>query len=155
MVAIEAASGLDAASVMVSWLPPFHDMGLVGSIVAPAAVGFRSALIAWRAPEQGDCPPDAPGVGLLLAHDTRMLVRRCLLYGLQDAGLETLDDDQAFADAGLDSLSAMPVTLEFERQPGLTINSALLHEYQTVATLAAYLDARRVGAAAAAGAAPG
>jgi acyl-CoA synthetase (AMP-forming)/AMP-acid ligase II len=43
---IQAAFGFDAASVMVSWLPPFHDMGLVGSIVAPAAVGFRSVLMA-------------------------------------------------------------------------------------------------------------
>jgi len=46
VAAIEAAFGFDAASVMVSWLPPSHDMGLVGSIVAPAAVGFRSVLMA-------------------------------------------------------------------------------------------------------------
>lgn len=76
------------------------------------------------------------------AGDTRALVRRCLLYGL-DGGVETLGDDQPFAEVGLDSLSAMPVALELERQTGMTINAELLYEYQTVALLAAYLDARR------------
>jgi len=75
--------------------------------------------------------------------DTRALVRRCLLYGL-DGGVETLGDDQPFAEVGLDSLSAMPVALELERQTGMAINAELLYEYQTVAQLAAYLDARRV-----------
>ncbi|MET0209909.1 MAG: AMP-binding protein, partial [Burkholderiaceae bacterium] len=43
---IRAAFGFDADSVMVGWLPPFHDMGLVGSIVTPVSVGFRSVLMA-------------------------------------------------------------------------------------------------------------
>lgn len=80
------------------------------------------------------------------AGDTRALVRRCLLYGL-DGGVETLGDDQPFAEVGLDSLSAMPVALELERQTGMTINAELLYEYQTVALLAAYLDARRAAGA--------
>lgn len=91
----------------------------------------------------------APAPGGLQAtsgpDDTRALVRRCLLHGL-DGGVETLDDDQSFAEVGLDSLSAMPVALELERQTGMTIHAELLYEYQTVATLAAYLDARRAGA---------
>jgi 8-amino-7-oxononanoate synthase len=33
-------------SVMVSWLPPFHDMGLVGGILQPLYVGFPSVLLA-------------------------------------------------------------------------------------------------------------
>jgi len=77
------------------------------------------------------------------ASDTRALVRRCLLAGLQDAGVETLGDDEPFTEAGLDSLAAAPVALELERQTGLAIGSELLYEYQTVATLAAYIDARR------------
>ncbi|WP_229429395.1 AMP-binding protein, partial [Massilia sp. ST3] len=44
--AIGDAFGFRQDSVMVSWLPPFHDMGLVGSIVAPAVLGFRSVLMA-------------------------------------------------------------------------------------------------------------
>lgn len=89
------------------------------------------------------------------AEDTRALVRRCLLYGLQDVGVESLGDDQPFAEAGLDSLSAMPVALELERQTGLSVNAELLYEYQTVTTLAAYLDARLALAPAERDAAPG
>lgn len=33
-------------SVMVSWLPMFHDMGLIGGILAPLYVGFQSVLMA-------------------------------------------------------------------------------------------------------------
>ncbi|WP_020654214.1 AMP-binding protein [Massilia niastensis] len=44
--AIGRTFGFHAGSVMVGWLPQFHDMGLIGSIVAPAAFGFRSILMA-------------------------------------------------------------------------------------------------------------
>jgi alkylation response protein AidB-like acyl-CoA dehydrogenase/acyl-CoA synthetase (AMP-forming)/AMP-acid ligase II/acyl carrier protein len=43
--AIRTAFGFDASSVMASWLPLFHDMGLVGSVLAPALVGFRCVLM--------------------------------------------------------------------------------------------------------------
>jgi acyl carrier protein len=79
------------------------------------------------------------------AADTRALVRLCLLAGLQDAGVETLGDDEPFTEAGLDSLAAVPVALELERQTGLAIGSELLYEYQTVTLLAAYIEARRDG----------
>jgi len=94
-------------------------------------------------------PAQAVGEACEVGHlgDTRALVRRCLMVGL-DGGVETLGDDQPFAEVGLDSLSAMPVALEIERQTGMTINPELLYEYQTVALLAAYLDARRAAGAA-------
>nr|WP_307728491.1 AMP-binding protein [Massilia solisilvae] len=44
--AIGQVFGFGPDSVMVSWLPLFHDMGLVGSVAAPAALGFRSVLMA-------------------------------------------------------------------------------------------------------------
>ena len=44
--AIRTGFGFEPASVMVSWLPLFHDMGLIGSIVAPMVVGFRAVLMA-------------------------------------------------------------------------------------------------------------
>jgi len=46
VAAIGSAFGFSLGTVMVSWLPPFHDMGLIGSICAPLALGFRSVLMA-------------------------------------------------------------------------------------------------------------
>ena len=43
--AIGQAFGFGPDTVMVSWLPPFHDMGLIGSVAAPLALGFRSVLM--------------------------------------------------------------------------------------------------------------
>ncbi|RNF28049.1 hypothetical protein NM04_25270, partial [Massilia aurea] len=111
----------------------------------------RDPLLApeWMpAAEPASALPQAQAKGETEAapDDTRALVRRCLLYGL-DGGVETLGDDQPFAEVGLDSLSAMPVALALERQTGMAINAEILYEYQTVAQLAAYLDARRAAGA--------
>jgi len=46
VAAIASAFGFGPDTVMVSWLPPFHDMGLIGSIAAPLMLGFRSVLMA-------------------------------------------------------------------------------------------------------------
>jgi acyl-CoA synthetase (AMP-forming)/AMP-acid ligase II len=43
--AIERAHGYDATSLMVAWVPPYHDMGLIGSIVVPVFVGFPCILM--------------------------------------------------------------------------------------------------------------
>ena len=115
-------------------------------------MGLHAGEAAARASVPAPAKMEAPAPAGL--EDTRALVRRCLLYGL-DGGVETLGDDQPFAEVGLDSLSAMPVALELERQTGMTINAELLYEYQTVAQLAAYLDARRAAGTAQEGAAGG
>lgn len=44
--AIRRGFGFVPSSVMVSWLPLFHDMGLIGSVVAPMVVGFHAVLMA-------------------------------------------------------------------------------------------------------------
>ena len=43
---IRRAFGQDAESVVVSWLPPYHDMGLIGGILQPLYVGGRCVLMA-------------------------------------------------------------------------------------------------------------
>jgi acyl-CoA synthetase (AMP-forming)/AMP-acid ligase II len=42
---IERAFGLDGDKVAVHWLPPFHDMGLIGAILAPLFVGGTAVLM--------------------------------------------------------------------------------------------------------------
>lgn len=44
--AIAHAFGLTTESRGVIWLPPFHDMGLIGGILSPLAVGFPCTLMA-------------------------------------------------------------------------------------------------------------
>jgi amino acid adenylation domain-containing protein len=43
--AIARAGGLGEHSTGVSWLPPYHDMGLIGGILTPLRVGFRCVLL--------------------------------------------------------------------------------------------------------------
>lgn len=43
---IQRCFAFDQSSVMVSWLPMFHDMGLIGGVLAPLFVGFPSILMA-------------------------------------------------------------------------------------------------------------
>lgn len=99
----------------------------------------RDPLLArkWAA----TAPAAAARPGAALA--TRALVRECVLNGLRDAGVHGIGDDTSFAEAGLDSLAAMPVALELEQRTGLTVNAELLYEFPTVAQLAAYIDTRR------------
>jgi acyl-CoA synthetase (AMP-forming)/AMP-acid ligase II len=42
---IERAFGLDVDRVAVHWLPPFHDMGLIGAILAPLFAGGTAVLM--------------------------------------------------------------------------------------------------------------
>lgn len=43
---IAARLGLNADSTAVSWLPPYHDMGLIGFLLMPAVRGFRCVMMA-------------------------------------------------------------------------------------------------------------
>ncbi len=42
---IERSFGLTPHTRMVSWLPPYHDLGLIGGILAPLYSGFRVTLL--------------------------------------------------------------------------------------------------------------
>jgi len=43
--AMERASGVTAADVFVSWLPLYHDMGLIGACMGSLSAGFRLVLM--------------------------------------------------------------------------------------------------------------
>jgi acyl-CoA synthetase (AMP-forming)/AMP-acid ligase II/acyl carrier protein len=42
---LQEAFGLDADAQVVSWLPLFHDMGLIGFVLAPVSVGCTSTIL--------------------------------------------------------------------------------------------------------------
>src|SRR5437016_5919648 len=42
---IQRGFGADTSSVGISWLPPYHDMGLIGGVLQPVFVGFPVVLI--------------------------------------------------------------------------------------------------------------
>ncbi|HEV2105302.1 MAG TPA: AMP-binding protein, partial [Candidatus Eisenbacteria bacterium] len=42
---VEAVCGLDQSSRAVSWLPPYHDMGLIGGVLQPLYTGFPAVLM--------------------------------------------------------------------------------------------------------------
>jgi acyl-CoA synthetase (AMP-forming)/AMP-acid ligase II/alkylation response protein AidB-like acyl-CoA dehydrogenase len=46
VASIRDGFGFHPGTVMVSWLPLFHDMGLIGSVVSPMHVGFHCVLMA-------------------------------------------------------------------------------------------------------------
>ncbi|MFE8874039.1 amino acid adenylation domain-containing protein, partial [Acetobacter persici] len=46
---IHTATGMQAATVMVTWLPLYHDMGLIGCILSPLIAGAEIVLMPTRA----------------------------------------------------------------------------------------------------------
>lgn len=45
MTMIRETCDLRPGAVMVSWLPPYHDMGLIGTLLVPAGVGARTVFM--------------------------------------------------------------------------------------------------------------
>ncbi|MGW4441350.1 AMP-binding protein [Streptomyces sp. NPDC004682] len=91
--AIAEAFGLDAASRGMTWLPPYHDMGLIGGLLAPMSAGipvrvmppedFLKAPLSWlrQITEHGVTVSGGPDFAYQL----------CVRRAHNDAALEGLD----------------------------------------------------------------
>ena len=42
---LSASGNVSLSDVVLSWLPPYHDMGLMGGILQPLFAGARGVLI--------------------------------------------------------------------------------------------------------------
>lgn len=75
-----------------------------------------------------------PGTG------TAALLRRLLASALRLPAAE-IPDDAPFLSLGLDSLAAVDLVRQLERELGAALPATLFFEYRTVRELAAHLDA--------------
>ena len=53
---------LGASDVSVSWLPPYHDMGLIGTILEPLAIGAQTILMSPMTFGRSGCLAQNPAV---------------------------------------------------------------------------------------------
>lgn len=87
--------------------------------------------------------PGAAASGRTSAGDTDIstaaLLRRLLASALRLPATE-VPDDEPFLALGLDSLAAVDLVRQLERELGTTLPATLFFEYRTVAELAAHLD---------------
>ncbi|WP_432152355.1 amino acid adenylation domain-containing protein [Streptomyces sp. bgisy029] len=138
LAALRTACGVDAAQLLLADLtvpsPPAEGAAVVAGASLPVA-GAESV-------------PDArPSRSLVVAGadtdttaGTAALLRRLLGAALRLPPAE-IPDDAPFLTLGLDSLAAVDLVRQLERELGASLPATLFFEYRTVRELAAHLDA--------------
>ncbi|MGW3582928.1 amino acid adenylation domain-containing protein [Streptomyces rubiginosohelvolus] len=137
LAALRTACGVDAAQLLLADLTP------------------PSAPVAWEAPEPPAPMADAtgsgsgtsgrtPAEGTGSGTNTTALLRRLLASALRLPASE-VPDDEPFLALGLDSLAAVDLVRQLERELGTALPATLFFEYRTVAELAAHLDSTPAG----------
>ncbi|MFI6138987.1 amino acid adenylation domain-containing protein [Streptomyces griseus] len=159
LAALRTACGVDAAQLLLADLTPFREPTVMTDRTAPAAdagpgdspasgtdssgtvSGTAQPPGAGRAPGAGPHTGTRTGSGPRTdtAGGTAALLRRLLASALRlpDAAVP---DDEPFLALGLDSLAAVDLVRQLERELGRTLPATLFFEYRTVAELAAHLD---------------
>ncbi|MEV7659001.1 amino acid adenylation domain-containing protein, partial [Streptomyces anulatus] len=153
LAALRTACGDDAAQLLIADLTPSPESSVVTDPTGPTEAGGT-----LPGPETGTEPatPDrAAGTGTGTSvrggvsrssragtgprTGTAALLRRLLASALSlpDTGIA---DDEPFLALGLDSLAAVDLVRQLERELGRTLPATLFFEYRTVAELAAHLD---------------
>ncbi|OCC12578.1 Erythronolide synthase, modules 5 and 6 [Streptomyces sp. PTY087I2] len=127
LAALRTACGVDAAQLVLAELTP------------------TSPPVAPKTPEASTTTTEAAatGSGPAASGDTDTstapLLRRLLASALRLPAAEVLDDEPFLA-LGLDSLAAVDLVRQLERELGRALPATLFFEYRTVAELAAHLD---------------
>ncbi|MEU6957071.1 amino acid adenylation domain-containing protein [Streptomyces sp. NPDC045714] len=153
LAALRTACGVDAAQLLLADLTPSPEPAVMAApTTSTAATGAGSSMesttesvaepsASGRAPSTrvnsgtraGAGPRTGTGSG------TAALLRRLLASALRlpAAGVP---DDEPFLALGLDSLAAVDLVRQLERELGRPLPATLFFEYRTVAELAAHLD---------------
>ncbi|WP_143667349.1 SDR family NAD(P)-dependent oxidoreductase, partial [Streptomyces sp. ms184] len=130
LAALRRACGVDGAQLLLADLTP------------------PSAPVAPEAPEPPAPMAEATGSGSGTSGrtpaegtgtNTTVLLRRLLASALRLPATE-VPDDEPFLALGLDSLAAVDLVRQLERELGTPLPATLFFEYRTVAELAAHLD---------------
>uniref|UniRef100_UPI000D1C7C52 non-ribosomal peptide synthetase n=1 Tax=Streptomyces sp. f150 TaxID=1827699 RepID=UPI000D1C7C52 len=132
LAALRTACGVDAAQLLLADLTP------PSAPVAPNSPEARATTT--EATESGSAasaltPTEDTGTDT----DTAALLRRLLASALRLPATE-VPDDEPFLALGLDSLAAVDLVRQLERELGTALPATLFFEYRTVAELAAHLD---------------
>ncbi|MFE6918324.1 amino acid adenylation domain-containing protein, partial [Streptomyces rubiginosohelvolus] len=127
LAALRTACGVDAAQLLLADLtPPSVPVAPEAPTTTAEATGSGSAA-------SGRTPTGETGT------NTSALLRRLLASALRLPATE-VPDDEPFLALGLDSLAAVDLVRQLERELGTALPATLFFEYRTVAELAAHLD---------------
>ncbi|MEV7490918.1 amino acid adenylation domain-containing protein [Streptomyces anulatus] len=149
LAALRTACGVDAAQLLIADLTPSPESSVVADPTSRAeGRGPRPGTETGTEPAT---PDRAAGSGTRVSVSrgsragtgprtgTAALLRRLLASALSlpDTGIA---DDEPFLALGLDSLAAVDLVRQLERELGRPLPATLFFEYRTVAELAAHLD---------------
>ncbi|WUC84706.1 amino acid adenylation domain-containing protein [Streptomyces anulatus] len=153
LAALRTACGVDAAQLLIADLTPSPESSVVADPTSRAeGRGPRPGTETGTEPATPDrAAGSGSGSGTRVSVSrgsragtgqrtgTAALLRRLLASALSlpDAGIA---DDEPFLALGLDSLAAVDLVRQLERELGRPLPATLFFEYRTVAELAAHLD---------------
>ncbi|MYW32838.1 non-ribosomal peptide synthetase, partial [Streptomyces sp. SID2119] len=141
LAALRTAWGVDAAQLVLADLAPAEPR-----VDVPGTVAGAEASLPVPGAEPG-AVSDAQPASLPVAEEavtrtgsgTAALLRRLLAAALRLPPAE-IPDDAPFLSLGLDSLAAVDLVRQLERELGISLPATLFFEYRTVRELAAHLD---------------
>ncbi|WTD23254.1 hybrid non-ribosomal peptide synthetase/type I polyketide synthase [Streptomyces anulatus] len=155
LAALRTACGVDAAQLLIADLTPSPESSVAADPIAPAeAGGTRPGTETGTEPAApdraaGSGSGSGSGTSVSVSRSSRAvtgprtgtaaLLRRLLASALSlpDTGIA---DDEPFLALGLDSLAAVDLVRQLERELGRPLPATLFFEYRTIAELAAHLD---------------